>query len=566
MSSPRSGKDKASLPPHPPLRAKKANPLPALKAVPAGKCIAGAVEVRPRKRASRSAHLPPAPLDRTLDYAASRDELRGIEPGEIVLAVEQLDGFRKVIRPALDAADARRLSPRPGETKRRGRKPSFHALDYWRLELLRRIIASHSTQDTRDWLTTDKARRTRELLNFHQPREHFGGKARKWMEGVPSDGWMSDFRTRWLPESELADLMTQLERWALTEKMTTLPGMEDECRVLFADGSKLETHAEPPRYDEDGNLWNEWRKDTDGNILKDRHGNPIKRITAPEAGFIPNRGDNPDHSGAGWNIVMVMSSKGTVLAHRNVPIHAGEPTTLREMVPEVGQTLGVLGEPQLRVLSADKAFHSQELRRDLRDIGVLENIHLTSHANTGNTKDDTKARDKKRYKIDKHPNWFINGHRELVCKCEHGKVSRVGQLNQRTGKAIARLKGECKTCGNILITSGLWRLSKNNKYVRALPVPLEQAEVEWNTGNPLTYNDPLSEKYGQARFASQEGAFGSQFTQRFRLLKDKRWFYRQSQVDLEVAAVVTITHALSLERWRRKEARESLPASTALAA
>ncbi len=87
------------------------------------------------------------------------------------------------------------------------------------------------------------------------------------MEGVPSDGWMSDFRTKWLPEAELAELMMSLERWALTEKMTTLPGMKDECRVLFADGSKLETHAEPPRYDEDGNLWNEWRKDTDGNVL-----------------------------------------------------------------------------------------------------------------------------------------------------------------------------------------------------------------------------------------------------------------------------------------------------------
>jgi hypothetical protein len=33
--------------------------------------------------------------------------------------------------------------------------------------------------------------------------------------------------------------------------------------------------------------------------------------------------------------------------------------------------------------------------------------------------------------------------------------------------------------------------------------------------------------------------------------KSKRSFYGQSQVDLEVAAVITITHGLSLERWRR---------------
>jgi hypothetical protein len=104
------------------------------------------------------------------------------------------------------------------------------------------------------------------------------------------------------------------------------------------------------------------------------------RITAPEAGYVPNKGHNADHSGHGWNVVMVMSSKGTVLAHRNVPMHAGENTTLIEMVPEVGQVLGALGAPErdgtrrppeLRVLSTDTNFHSQELRRKLRDIGVI---------------------------------------------------------------------------------------------------------------------------------------------------------------------------------------------------
>lgn len=99
--------------------------------------------------------------------------------------------------------------------------------------------------------------------------------------------------------------------------------------------------------------------------------------------------------------------------------------------------------------------------------------------------------------------------------------------------------------------SGLWRLSDNTKFVKCLPD--EHDEAEWDFGNPLTFDDPLSNAYGRHRFNGQEGAFGSQFTQRFGLLKNKRWFYRQSQVDLEVAAVVTITHALSLERWRRKE-------------
>jgi hypothetical protein len=524
---------------------------PALCEVPAG-------ESARKRRASRSATLPPPPEDRTLDYAASREELRGIEPGEVVLAVEELRGFREVVRPALEAADAARLAPRPGEDKRRGQRPKFFALDYWRFEVLRRVIASQSTVHTRDWLTTDKAARTRELLGFDKPRPHGGGKPQRWTEGVPSDSWVSDFRSKWLPEAELAALMQQLERWALAEKMATLPGAREECRVLYADGSKLETHANAPilKKDKEGNVIevvNEWKKGRDGGL--------VPGITAPEAGYVPNRGGNADHSGHGWNIVMVMSSKGTVLAHRNVPMHAGENTTLIDMVPEVGQVLGTLDDPErrgpegegpeLRVLSTDCNFHSHELRGKLREIGIIENTHLTSHARRPSSQEDAKARKRKRYPIDRHPAWFLNGHRELVCACGEGKSSRVASINPRTGKATARLKGECPECRSVTITSGLWMQTENasGKFLQCLPH--ERARVEWDVGNPLTFNDPLSKAYGQSRFNGQEGAFGSQFTQRFGLLKNKRWFYRQSQVDLEVAAVVTITHALSLERWRR---------------
>jgi hypothetical protein len=42
--------------------------------------------------------LPSAPTDRTLDYAKCRDELKGIEPGEVVLAIEKLEGFHGEVR------------------------------------------------------------------------------------------------------------------------------------------------------------------------------------------------------------------------------------------------------------------------------------------------------------------------------------------------------------------------------------------------------------------------------------------------------------------------------------
>ncbi len=431
--------------------------------------------------------------------------------------------------------------------------PSYHALDYWRLEILRRVIASHSTQHTRDWLTTDKAARTRVLLGFDGPRTHYGGKPKKWMDGIPSDGWMSDFRTKWLPESELASLMEQLERWALTEKMTTIPGFREECRVLYADGSKLETHATPPKV-KDGVVVNEWKKG--------RNGKRVPAITAPDAGYVPNDGGNADHSGAGWNIVFVMSSKGTVLAHHNVAMNIPEPNTLAKMVPEIKEALKPLGDPELRVLTTDAAFHSHETRRALRSIGIIENTHLSSHAKRGSSEQKAKERTKKRFKINGHPDWFATGHREIVCKCGQGKTSRVAEID-RDGRAVARIKGECATCGSVLITSGLWRLAGNAKFVKCKPSEREHAEFDF--GNPLTFHDPLSKEYGQARFNGQEGAFGSQFTQRWKLLKSKRWFYRQSQVNLEVSAIITITHALSLEQLRRKKAGEASD-SDALAA
>ncbi len=118
--------------------------------------------------------------------------MAGIEPGEVVLALEELEGFKKVVLPALEAADKARLASCDGEKKRRGAHLPTTPLTtgIW---MLRRVVLLCSTQATRDWLTTDKAAMTRELLGFDKERTHYGGKPKKWMNGIPSHGWMSDF-------------------------------------------------------------------------------------------------------------------------------------------------------------------------------------------------------------------------------------------------------------------------------------------------------------------------------------------------------------------------------------
>lgn len=512
----------------------------------------------PRSRASRSRSLPPPPTDLTFDYAACRDELRGIDPGEVVLAIEATNAWQQVMVPILDAIEAHRRAPLEGERKRRGRPSQYTVYDFERLELLRRVKGFKSTQATRDWLTTDKARKTRQLFRLNWGRPHFGGKERKWMAGVPSDGLMSDYRIKWFPEAERADAYRALERWLVVEKLMASPWAQDELDVLFADGSKLETHYTPPHYDEDGNITNQFRTCRKTGAL-------INNITAPDAGYLPNTGKNAHHSGTGWNIIFVSTTRGTVLTRRIVPLHASEKETLTAMVEELGEVLSQF-EKRLRVLTTDGAFHCHPLRAKLHDIGVVENIHLSSHGKQASASASVKARDGKRYNIDGTDTWFADGHRALHCKCGKGKTVRRLNVGE-DGKAKVASQGECDHgCGSIRIQAGLWRrtqlrANKKQTYVRIMPG--EQDLADWAFGNPLTYHDPVAGAYGKPRFPGQEGAFGSQFTQRFELLKGKRWFRRQTQVELETSMVICITHALSLERYRRMAAGASPPLAQA---
>lgn len=468
----------------------------------------------------------------------------------MVLAIERTQAFQDVMAPALETVDYLRAQPLPGERKRRGRAPSFFALDYFRLEALRRCLGKKATQETRDWLTSDKATDTRRLLDFDRDRAHFGGKARRWMVGIPSDGWMSSFRTRWLTEEHFALLWQDMQRQVLREVLQTIPGMREEARTLFADGSLLVTHAMPPKYDP-----------------RTRAAVNADQVTAPSAGYVPNTGRNENHCGSGWNIILLMTSRGTVVGSDNVALNTMEFRALEAVIPGVVQTLDEnLGGRDLRVLSADSGFNSHGVRSTARAHGIIENIQPVSHANSERSRRNAAARNRDRFAVQDHPNWQVNGHRELGCVCGQGKVSRRVSLNAN-GKSVTRVQGECRTCGSVTLTSGSWRVAKNPKQFVRFAADLDKDGVadtgaaagardkpDLALGNPLTFNDKLAKQYGSPRFHGQEGVFGSQLTQRFQLLKGKRWFYRQSQVDLEVAMVITITHALRLERWRRMHA------------
>jgi hypothetical protein len=353
---------------------------------------------------------------------------------------------------------------------------------------------------------------------------------------------MSDYRVKWFTEDARAAAYRLLERWLLIEKLNASPDAERELGVLYADGSKLETHYTPPKMRR-GQVYN-------ADPRPDRNGVMRCPITAPDAGYIPNNGQNADHSGAGWNIVLISTVRGTILARRCVPMNTSESGTLTELVQELGEVLSSF-EQRIRVLTTDSAFNSKALREALHGVGVVDNIHLSGHSMTKKSSAKSASqRDRKRFAIEGTKTWFADGHRKLHCDCGKGKVIRRLSIGT-DGKAIVATQGECRHgCGSIRIRAGRWRVAQNPaRFV--LCRPGEQHRADWTFGNPLTFHDEVAASYGVPRYNTQEGMFGSQFTKRFPLLHNKRWFRRQTQVELEVSMVISITHALSIERYRR---------------
>ena len=513
-----------------------------------------------KRRPSRNQSLPATSDDHTLDYAACRPELQGKTPGEYVQIALRLKAFESIVQPKLDAINAKRAEAIPGERGRRGPRAVYHAEDFFILKLLRRVVGAKTTKATRDWLTEDRADSTRHQLGFDIERPHVGGKQRLLMSGIPSDPWMSTFSKKYLSDEQLEALLEEFEYEALMEKIEKVPGAYEETFAVNIDGSKYETCGTPPKR----------RKKEDGSVVTN-----AGHVTAPDAGYIPDKGYNANHSGAGWNPLLFTGSKGTVYLHHRVPMHYSEGKELGKAAAKLGQLfedIDLRFGPQgvskvVRIATADSAFNCKEARLGLRAIKVLENIQISSHGHGDKTKAAAERRDDRELEIEGYPNWKVNGHREFCCKCGLGKVSRLIGCSKRHG-TVARVRGECKNCGTITITSGLWWLSGNtfkkiSKHKRELKTRQKRTgkaiEPDFSFGHPLTYHDEISREYGTARFANQEGLFGSQFTNRFGILEGKRRVYRGVQVDIDFCFTVIIMHALAIEHHRLAQSADRSP-------
>jgi len=488
-------------------------------------------------RLRRLGALPVMPQVAEVPYAKCRPELKGMTEGEMTRLILDSDAWLEVMVPVLDQLEASRPT--------KGPRPAYSSHELEGVLLFARVCGSREYRGTRDALAGDRHADARALLGLDAHRKSANGTI-KLRAGLPSEATISRHKKRF---GELARLQAYkaLELRLRIEHLAT-PELQEEARILDIDGTKIETHYSGPIYEVLTDKITKEKYRT-GKIVNE------KRVTAPDAGYRP-WSLGPDKGGHGWNLLTLTTATGVPVAWKMVKLHEGESTAALDFFKNewVKEVAPYLASSEVRVLSTDGNFHKPELRAELRGLGILENTHLASHNSSPTTQREVAKRNRQRFLIQGYPDWFANGHRELVCRCGRGNVSR--RVEKNGDRVVARVQGRCATCKTITITSGEWQTAENPaRFVRCgFGEPAE--DRDWAFGNPFTYNDAEAGKFGTARFGHNEGFHGA-LVSRFQLIKGKRWFRRAAQAEIDIAMTFSIMHALALEQ--RKRARAAPP-------
>jgi hypothetical protein len=481
----------------------------------------------PTRRRPRFGETWPEPIKGDVPYAKSRPELAGLSVGEQVDIVMKTPAWNEVMRPILDALD----KDRP----KKGPKPSYSSEE---LEscLLYQLLAGVSTYaEARALLAGDRGERDRVLLGFDKPRDRVGRGLRlvTSKEGVPSEATVWRHLQRF-GLSEHARASWELFERVAKEHFEEFPEqMSEEARLVHWDGSVLLTH------------YTSYER-------KNRVTGVVKPPTLTGGGYRPRTMGNAGKDGHGFNLVCAVTQTGLPLGARLTPINVPEAKTARGILEDEWQRMVApyLQDDLVRVMACDAAYSGGHFREAMHRAGFVPNCHPVSHADRERSVKNAERKQKAKLKIGygRDQMWHLNGHHELSCKCGQGKTFRRANKNKK-GEAIARLEGTCPNCGFISLTAGEWRLYSNGKAV-AKAASDEKDKLDWRIGNPLTFNDPLSAKYGSCRFGQNEGMHGALVT-RFGLLKDKAWYRDRRQAERDLLLVFCAMHALAKEQRRR---------------
>lgn len=501
-----------------------------------------------RKRRERWPENFPRPSNGEVPYAQCRVELDGYSAAELTRIILDDESWREVMLPILRAVDAERRCARA-----HGPDPRYLTEELEAVLLFKMVSGLETVKDAverlagnpqaRALLGFDRARNQDRPANMGRRRVKNGAR-RCLVDGVPSESTLSRHSEDFGEERRLAAYKA-FHKHAKERHLAT-PELHAASRLLFLDGTEITVRYTCPIIDP-----------------KTRKVVNKKRVTCPDGGYVPADGDRGGH---GFKLLIICAEDASELDYSLIKIHDAEVTTAIELVtssfgPEI---LPQLGDPILRVTSADGNFTSPHLRAALRQYGIIENIHTVSHRHEQSSLENAAKNNKFEIKIDGYDNWLSNGHRELRCVCGSGTISRRVDLDSK-GCVRSSVEGRCRTCGSITITSGQWRRAQNpSRFVRVDPSnPFE--ERDYLFGNSLTFNDPLAGVYGKLRFGREEGMHGH-MTTRFGLLLPDRPFQSKAEAETAVAGVFAITHVLALVQRVRARDRRAEDTELAVAA
>lgn len=454
--------------------------------------------------------------------------------------------------PVLNKWAERRRRTRDGSRLKPGPAPMYSPEELEVMELYRRVVGAASYRAACERLSAFRSHRDRRLLGFDRERQTIRRGQPVTFPGVPSETAMSKYR-RDIGDAEREDLWGRF--LARLRRDYAAMSDDDASRILYLDGTHIRVAGTAP-------IINPRTSEVVNGGLDPRTGRPI--ITVPDAGYAPpyKKGTKGGH---GFNLVPLLDDRGVPLAHAVDRINRSEKEIAVSVITSWARDLrDAYPADRLRVLSADAGFNSPHVRIACRNAGMIENVHPVSHGDQLTTNKRADQYERMRIAIHGTKDWQLTGHREIVstCGCDTPTLARQIWLG-RLGKAYARLKATCSTCGStVTLMSGRRRRAKNPDRMVPKHYLDNDADLDFSTGNPLTYNDPLSNAYGRARFGRNEGWNGA-LASRYKLNAKRRRFRSKRQVELETNIIFSIMVSLALEGRRHEAAAPPAVASAA---
>jgi len=482
-----------------------------------------------RQTRLRVAQSFPQPDKGDVPYAECRAEIKERTPGEWVAHIVGTQAWKDVMGSVLAEVDAER--PIKGPSR------SYGSEELEKAFLFQRMIGAEFWYQARDLLETRASARCRDALGFDRPRRRFGSPKRQ----IKNDRRLPS-RTTMRRHLEAIGLDRHVAAYKLLHSRFVADGfkefpeeMREEARAVNWDGTAVLS-----RYSSDERV--------------DRVTGEIKPATMKGGGYMPDRDDNHGKSGHGFTLVAAVTSNGMPLAARLVPLATNEAKVATAIMREEFKrdVATYLDPTKVGVMKGDAGYNARGFRMAAHSIGYVPNTHHVSHADRERSKNRAAKTKASVYRINGKPNWKLNGHNELSCRC--GTRGKKDAHRRADGSVSASVAGWCKSCGSVSLVAGQWRKAqKTNLVVKVLPG--EEHRADWKIGNPLTFNDPLSKKYGSERFGHGEGFHGALAAGRFKLLDKPKWYSDIRQAERDFFSVFSIMHALGLEQ--RRIARDS---------